>query len=335
MLLKIKISCLAIPLFTGISFLLESCSIRSSIPQPIPTTIYQFSTVKPLYGTILPDADLYKLFIDRDKQHLGEDAFEDEPGYKSAMKQALRYMEQTLGEKLDAEELAKLRNLCVESVLGKKKAGKQVGFRMGYAPLSSYCLDKQRMRTMSPQAIHEFNQLVAPYSADTTKQLLYQTPYISTFELLDNQKNCLPNSSALPLKLPNQVNSIKIRTGFQQSKDLPRVKEIVNGFFDTYYKEIAKAQTSTEKLGAIAKLCRSIELFHVFPDGNGRTTCFILLPKLLRENGIAHGVILDDPATFDAGTFSIQEMAAQICQGIETFYSEFPMLQRPKPASAA
>ncbi len=319
----------------GVS-LATSCT-PSSPPTLLPTAtvVCDLPTIAPLYGTILPEADLYKLFIDREKQYLGENAFEDEPGYKTAMKQALRYMEQTLMQKLDAEELAKLRNCCVHAVLGQDNSGKLTNFRMGYAPLSNYCLDKQRMRTMSKQATHEFNQLVAPHSQETAKHLLHQTTYISTFELLDHKASPIPNASALPQQLPNQVYAIKIRTGFQQSKDLSRVKAIVNGFFNAYYAAIAKAQTDTEKMNAIANLCRSIELFHVFPDGNGRTTYFILLPKLLRENRIAHGVILDDPATFDAGTFSTQEMVAQICTGIETFYKEFPILKRPKTAPTA
>jgi hypothetical protein len=302
----------------------------SAIFPGVAGSAYQLPTTAKIYGTVLPDNQLYKLFIDRPRQHLGEDAFESERGYKVAMKQALKYMELTLMTKLDANGLEKLRNSCVQNVsVTKKTSSNQTIFRMGYAPRHFYRISQRRVHAMTPQAIWEFNQLVTPFTTQQAAELLLnQTTHVSLFNLLaDKNDTVIPNT--LPLPTDKNISAIKIRTGFRRWKQLPRVKQIINGFFDAYYEATAKAKTDVEKLTAIAKLCKSIEIFHVFPDGNSRTMAFILLPKLLRENGLAHGVILGYSAFHD-GMFSVQEMVVQIVEGIETFYKEFPMLEQPK-----
>jgi hypothetical protein len=289
-------------------------------------------TTTKIYGTLLPDDQLYKLFIDLPSQHLGEDAFEGEPGYKVAMKQALHYMEDTLMTRLDATGLVKLRNSCVRNVLRRnRKSSNLTRFGMGFAPGYSYNISRLRVRAMSPQAILEFNQLVTPYTTEQAARLLLnETKYISMFSLLaDRNETIIPNT--LPLPTRRNISAIKIHSGFRSLDQLPRVKLIIDNYLESYYNSTAMAQTDSEKVKAIAKLIRSIDLFHVFPDGNTRTLVFIVLPKLLRENGISHGVIVGYP-NFDIGVFSVQEMVTQIWEGIETFYNEFPMLQPPKAA---
>lgn len=74
---------------------------------------------------------------------------------------------------------------------------------------------------------------------------------------------------------------------------------------------------NTDKLKAIAKVCRALEIFHIFPDGNQRTIIFGLLNKFLIENEFSP-VILKDPIIFD-GYDCLDELVEEIKQGMERF----------------
>ena len=96
-----------------------------------------------------------------------------------------------------------------------------------------------------------------------------------------------------------------------------RTKKRVNQIFENYYHQIESARTEKQKLEAIGDLCRRLEIYHVFPDGNQRTIAFALLTKLLIENGFSPA-ILEYPTLFD-GMFTLREIVQQIEQGMIRF----------------
>jgi hypothetical protein len=91
----------------------------------------------------------------------------------------------------------------------------------------------------------------------------------------------------------------------------------IDAIFDRFYQEARAAQTLDEKYAAIARCCRSLLIFHVFPDGNGRTIFFSLFNTLLYQTGLPP-VILRNPNMFN-GSFTLREMVAEIKEGLAYF----------------
>lgn len=69
----------------------------------------------------------------------------------------------------------------------------------------------------------------------------------------------------------------------------------------------------TQKLKAIAWLCKQLKMFHIFSDGNQRTISFLLLNQELRRNGM-NLCILPDPVCFD-GYLSVEDLVEEIQVG--------------------
>lgn len=95
------------------------------------------------------------------------------------------------------------------------------------------------------------------------------------------------------------------------------IKLTINDWFDKYYKAIADAKDDNDKLTAIVSLCKTLEIAHFFADANQRTIVFVLLNKLLIENGFSPTVV-DDPYIFD-GYKSKKELVAEVIKGQEYF----------------
>ena len=96
----------------------------------------------------------------------------------------------------------------------------------------------------------------------------------------------------------------------------PQNKAKADTIIDHYRQALPRAATENAKLAEIAKCVQRLEQAHLFMDGNARTTGFLVLNKLLLENGFSPAMIAD-PNRFDA--FSINELVQEIRQGQETF----------------
>ena len=83
-----------------------------------------------------------------------------------------------------------------------------------------------------------------------------------------------------------------------------------------YRQALPGAATPEAKLAEIAKCVQRLEQAHLFQDGNARTTGFLVLNKLLLENGFSPAMFAD-PNRFDAN--STAELVQQIRQGQKTF----------------
>lgn len=89
------------------------------------------------------------------------------------------------------------------------------------------------------------------------------------------------------------------------------------GYIRQYYETMDTAKTDDEKLFAIARLIRTLEISHSFVDYNQRTYVFLLLNKLLMQNGFLP-VILDDPFVFD-GFKTANELVDEVKKGFANF----------------
>jgi hypothetical protein len=83
-----------------------------------------------------------------------------------------------------------------------------------------------------------------------------------------------------------------------------------------YRQALPRAATPEAKLAEIAGCVQRLEQSHLFQDGNARTNGFLVLNKLLLENGFSPAMFAD-PNRFDAN--STAELVQQIRQGQQAF----------------
>lgn len=241
---------------------------------------------------------LWKLFIDKECHSQGEMFFDRstkdglgkcEPGYNEAMHQAFDNMLSTLNKKLDAEEFKNIYHTCIKTV--KNVNSNEREFHPGMYKLK---LDK-----ISKAARDEWKnrRLIA-----TQTEMLECAKFAPETE--QGYLSYLMNDTVVPLLM-------------SEKPALEKITKKVNAHFNAYYSNIKEAKTDKEKLTAIVSLCEALEIGHYFPDGNQRTIVFVMLNKLLIENGFLP-VILEDPAIFD-GYHSIDELIQDIEIGRENF----------------
>ena len=240
--------------------------------------------------------------------------FDNEPGYHNAMQKVLNFIGNHLGQKLNALKLRDLHDLCVDNVFRdpSKKEPFLKGYRDGWG--YEFCIKDVPQATLDE--LHQEKVLIVPRVNQTLGQeiLLYHIQiellFLSTYVFEDEMG--------------------KIVSNFMEQEQEKAVHAKIDQLFNDYYQSIFSLSTSShvctnspettsdKKLVAIAKLCRAINMFHVFPDGNGRTVLWAMLPKLLMENDFCPA-ILERPSRFASGYQSINEMVEQLKIGMKNF----------------
>lgn len=71
------------------------------------------------------------------------------------------------------------------------------------------------------------------------------------------------------------------------------VEDLMQYSIDRGEREISAARTPDEKLGAIVDTCRRLGCIHPFKDANGRLMMFLVLNKLLMDNGFPPTILQD------------------------------------------
>ena len=231
----------------------------------------------------------WRLFIDKARQWENNPLVFDkeEPGYFAGMSGCFDLMKRTLGDPVTPEYLATLHDTCIDNV--KNEAGNpfKKGFQSG------------------TDGWHY--GFVTSLLTNTAKNE-WQTQ-----RLICNTLDCLSNSDYLA-RCNDSCSQI-----FSNAHDAKHIVSTLTNLLKNYYEEISQSSTDDQKLSAIANLCRSIEIFHPFPDANLRTVVFALLPKLLLQNGFSP-TILDDPKMFE-GYQGTDELVTTIIQGQNNFES--------------
>lgn len=232
-----------------------------------------------------PKEHFFRLYIDRARQDEGHRCFDvKEPGYEVGMLKGFSYVRDHIGIRMDAKGFEELHDVCIDNVKMR-----DFPFQKGYQFGSAYKWDKER--SASPIAIQEWEE----------EKLIDVTPR-------DEDKE----TGFLSRKFSSDIGS-----SFDSPDALPQCKEKINELFETYYKDIKLAKSDEGELLAIVKLCRALEIYHPFRDGNQRTIVFCLLNKLLIENNFSP-VILEDPVVFD-GYLSAEELVDAVKKGMQTF----------------
>jgi hypothetical protein len=253
----------------------------------------------------LPEEQRHLLFIDRVHWKTIEPVPEANPyefdknefGYHDAMMRGFEHLRNTIGERMDADKLCQLHDICVDGVF-HKQGSKLKPFRKGYAPGFSYGLDWERVSEEAKKEL-ESKKLLLRLNSPTVESDYYNFAYLST---------CMPTGGC----------GLGICSRFEKGDELPIVHQKIDALFDEYYAAIESAYSEDDRLAAIVNLCRALQIFHVFPDGNGRTILAALLSKLLIENGFSL-CILTDFAHFGTGYNSTDEMVNLLKEGMDNY----------------
>ncbi len=252
-----------------------------------------------------PDAEKWRLFIDTNRQEEGPSAFDKtEPGYALAMQNALDYASRTVCEPLSVSELTKLHDICIDGIYsGARLIPKGMGGVQRYGLSKGHIAEillesRDRIQVGSPPVTPE-----ALLEWSSERLVKY-----SGSEQDDKEKPCL--AEWLP---DHQQIASNVRGSPAEKTEV--LEERING----YYESISTAKNDNEKMLAIVRLCRALEMAHVFSDGNQRTIVFVLLNRLLIENRLSP-VILGDPYVFD-GYLSAEQLVAEVIRGQTNFNS--------------
>ncbi len=277
--------------------------------------------------------DVWRLMIDRWQQKFrGPYGFEKmESGYLKGMIEAFKYMLETKDEKLTAHHLLSLHDKTIDGVLKDSKV------LYNFNNLSSQL--KQTLRDDFFINKGYRNNTTVGYEFLVKSSDILEGNQNATWagidelikkSLKDGGRNFIVeiykrNQDGSPV--PNKNGIIGRLVAFKKTAEEceARAKELI----DSYYAEIASAQTPEEKLTVIARFCRNLESEHLFSDGNARLGV-IILDKLLLQNGF-DPTILINPNITDG--FSVSELVEEIKKGQRVFksYSAPPSNQNLKP----
>lgn len=239
-----------------------------------------------------PQEEMWRCYIDWSQQEKGADCFDiDEPGYRSAMEKTFCSLRDTLETELTADEFCRLHDLCVSGVQNKQRAHFKLGFSFG----AQYNFHPKYTPQIASELVANRQEL------EDALEEAYEKNIFSGY----------PNHPRNSERFLGHYDDWGMRS---LSSPKPSItKGRLNRLIEEYKRTIRRALTSDEKIRAIVDLCRALEVYHVFADGNQRTIAFVVLQKLLLQNGFPP-VILENPVIFD-GYCTTEKMRAHIEKG--------------------
>ncbi|GGW30808.1 hypothetical protein [Streptomyces xantholiticus] len=86
---------------------------------------------------------------------------------------------------------------------------------------------------------------------------------------------------------------------------------LVDAAFDQYYEEVGKAAIAWDRLSAIGRVVRTLQVIHPFEDANRRVNVHLLLQKFLLEQGF-RPVVTPLLASLFQGGYSVSQMAGAL-----------------------
>jgi hypothetical protein len=267
------------------------------------------------YETINPNASLaqlqntyfglktekWKECIDGKYHHLGKDVFKyglhkgvKEPEYVPSMEKAYQFVAKYLNKKVDADFYLQLHRITCGHfdgnpavyLMGQEKVGVFRGSddNVHWWPSGFYRID--------PKAHLELLAL------DAEVKKTFGPSYGMGSIAVDPKWGCLKHC--------------------YHNMSRGQVAQVFNKFISDFYVEVEKAQTPDQRLIAIARLNKRLELLHPPKDGSGRTnTAFI--NKILTDYGF-HPTILDQP--FVSTTYPLNRWTEYLKEGLKKWEVE-------------
>lgn len=253
-----------------------------------------------------PKEDLWRLTLDgrfQDKTinggpnlfYRGEFGFENEAGYTAGVMNAMVTMLGTLGQRLTPDLYETLHDLAVDQVLARDKTLGQPEYiekQMRDGTDANFRSDSRG--SLSRDGLNETvlrgqNDDWFQVKVDGPPDLGGPGPTIMTVE-------CQPRSAA---------------------ECRQRVADILDRYYQAF-DNFDDQTTADQRLDAIVQCCQSLEQSHIFGDANLRNIAFVVMQKLLIENGLSPS-IMHNPNVFDG--HSAAEIRELIKEGQDTFES--------------
>lgn len=265
----------------------------------------------------LGDDNLWRLFIDYDRQSAGPTAFDRdaEPGYMKAMLAAFRDAVgfQKIDSVSDAISYAALHAAATSGVEGIKTeddegkrrstAGGGTHYGMQDAPspraLAEMADEGLLVEVLPSQFLDFFGGLGAPTDADSLYFCLQKyRDYKEAAFLFDTV-----------VKMYGAVEHIVAVA----HPDVAKNQEHMERRFRIYDEEVLAAGDERTRIVAVARLVRALGVGHFFLDANRRASVFLLMNKLLLQVGSSPS-IMRDVSLFDARV-PLSDIVAAVIDG--------------------
>lgn len=276
----------------------------------------------------LPKDNMYRMWVDRDKQAQGGLVFDvKEPGYAKGMQKCFELVRNTISQPNTLDSIIELHDACIDGVVDSN--GKP--FRKGIEGVWAYGL-QMKSNPVSESARQEWiRDKLIWFFPDQLKYVTQQNAVLKGGDVAQTdaarkEQNRVQAFEAL--ETGNYLSYIRIpqdprvhsrfdpaNTKANETWARAQVSKRWNRYYEVVNRDPRAGDDSI--LNAISDIVRALEIFHIFPDGNQRTLVFALLTKLLIENGFCP-TILANPNVFD-GYHSLDELVVDIKEGIMTF----------------
>ena len=254
-----------------------------------------------------PNKDFWKFGIDRKDHYRGKYAYDlKEKNYMNAYLSGINFISQNINNRINMDFIHKLHSICVNNIIisNLKEIGSNRIYKVfenistNYGPSNenswiSFGFDIKKCSIESKKELIS-NKLINLYNNDDPSFISY---YNYSEERIYANIGHYPKNLSFNKKIEYSISRCTI-------------------CINTYYQELSDSKNKYDKLKAIVKLIRFLNISHVFEDGNRRTNN-ILLIKLLIENGF-YPCILKYTEILE-GYLSISEVIPHIVEGIEYF----------------
>lgn len=224
-------------------------------------------------------ADKWKECIDAKYHHLGKDVFALglhnnqkylEPGYVPSMEKAFEFCAKYLNKKVDADWYLELHKYTCEHFDGDPEV-----YLMGQEKVGVFRCEEDGVQWWpsapnyepTPEAIQELADLDAEVKRE------FGPEYGMGKIAIDPATKCWLHS--------------------YHKMTRSQMKQVFNKFMNEFYVEVERAANQDQKINAIAKLNKRLELLHPPKDGSGRTNT-AMINKILTDYG-SHPALLDNP----------------------------------------
>lgn len=270
-----------------------------------------------------PKSELWRLFIDGYRQNEGPLAFDvREKGYLAGALNAFDYLMTQISEPVSTDMILNLHNIALDTV--NKASGGRLYHKNEFSFRGRQGIDfGMVLNTTVDPSLSDEDQKKLSAKANFSEEGLQELVDLMRSEqgkfikiVRDDTKQVLDvNIPFDELAKIIRENSCKVFLG----KDtIENIHTRINSSIKNYYLAIQNSQPDDEKLIAIIRFVKDLEVNHYFTDANCRTTVCLLMNKLLIDNGFCPS-IHENPNRVDG--YSTQELTREVKNGMERFKS--------------
>lgn len=241
--------------------------------------------------------DFHKFFLDAGDVAMGKFYYEDESGAHAAINLGFHYILTNLVKKnsLSFDDIQAINSIQCETIRGRdgknlsryidlvKKEPYEIGFY--FDDHHQFSIDGIQ-EILARYAEGDFLLIIRKTNSDSSYSHIPFSEFVSSTHTVD-----LKNKKSVEMLL-EEIKGVTLGV-FGLPVETERRKK-VEYHIDIFNKEMSDAKSNSNKIMAIAKLCRNLELVHYFTDFNGRTNSILLMNGLLIREGLS-------PCTSDSG----------------------------------